>query len=57
MTEHIILNHPRGKVFITIGSVDDALVRHVIKKIEAVFDIKKEATMEDLFKGFFGDKK
>jgi len=57
MAKHIILDHPKGQVFITVGSNDEKLVEHVTKKIEDLFGVKKAAKMEDLFKGFFGDKK
>lgn len=60
MVEHIILDHPKGQVFITVGSNEPKLVSHVVKKIEELFGVKKSTSFEDLFKdfdGLFGKKK
>ena len=55
--KQIVLDHPKGQVFITITSNEEKLVTHVAKKIEDTFGIKKQPgqTMEDLFGGMFGN--
>jgi len=54
MAKHIILDHPKGQVFITVGSNDEKLIDHVIKKIEVLFGVKAvNNDMKDLFGGLF----
>ncbi len=60
MSKQIVLDHPKGQVFITVGGYNEKLISHVVVKIEALFDVKKTANFEDIFRdfdGLFGKKK